>query len=178
MNLAILTNILQFLYGKTKQTRKGMPFPRKWGPFFTLITAMLLLMADLTRHLVNDDWGTSCTELPDGSSIRICSADGQCQDAGPKYYEYCKSVPMLNMYSSTGLGGLSAYGWLFTVVCTWAGFICLFIGLCWAINLPAKLAAQWRELRAATAPNGGARGARVRAGGGSGPEPLIGDRAV
>ena len=31
-----------------------------------------------------------------------------------------------------------AYGWIFTILCTWTGFVLLFVGLCWIIQLPQK----------------------------------------
>lgn len=142
-----------------------MGYCQKWGPFNLLVLAMFLMLADLTRHLVNDAWGTSCTEIADGQKLQVCSSDGHCTDLDSKYTQYCKSVPMANEYTSTG--ALSVYGWAFTIVCTWSGFACLFAGICWAINLPAKVSAEWRRLR----PDRRSVGAQ------GGPEPLIGGQA-
>ncbi|CAJ1362868.1 unnamed protein product [Effrenium voratum] len=101
-------------------------------------------MADLTRHLVNDAWGTACTELPTGSTLGIF-AGGAPQMLGSNYNKYCESVHVANEYTSTG--ALSAYGWIFTILCTWTGFVLLFVGLCWIIQLPQKVRSQWRAIR-------------------------------
>jgi len=46
---------------------------------------------------------------------------------------------------------LSAYGWFFTIFCTYSGFICMFIGVFWNANFLQKMKVigqRWRELRA------------------------------
>lgn len=146
-----MTNILQFVYAKTKRARKGMPYFRKWGPFLCIFASLFLTMADLTRHLVNDAWGTSCTSLdrdafPDAVLGLRDSPTGSFQPLGSEFEKYCKSVNMANEFTSTG--GLSVYGWVFTIVCTWSGFAMLFIGILWVLSLPQKVAAQWRTIRA------------------------------
>jgi len=57
-----------------------------------------------------------------------------------------------------GFPHLSVYGWVFTIFCTWSGFILLFIGIFWLINIPAKMRNQWRIAR-----GGGARTTARRA---------------
>eukprot|EP00933_Yihiella_yeosuensis_P022349 TRINITY_DN17587_c3_g1_i1.p2 TRINITY_DN17587_c3_g1~~TRINITY_DN17587_c3_g1_i1.p2 ORF type:complete len:137 (-),score=18.68 TRINITY_DN17587_c3_g1_i1:71-481(-) len=128
-----------------------MPFKTKWGPFNCIVLAMLLCMADLTRHLCNDAWGTSCTELDDGQRLAILSSSGQTQDLGEKYTKYCSSRNVGNEYKADG--SLSVYGWVFTIFCTWTGFALLFTGICWVINLPSKVSAQWRQIQARRAAN-------------------------
>jgi len=147
INLAVLTNILQFVYNKTKASRKDFTFGRKWGPFFCILASLFLCMADLTRHLVNDAWGTSCTELPDGDTLGIFgSGGGAPQLLGSNFNKYCQPVNVANEYTSTG--ALSVWGWLFTIFFTWSGFAFLLVGICWAISLPRKVATQWRTIRA------------------------------
>lgn len=118
---------------------------QKWGPFFCIVASIFLCMADLTRHLVNDAWGTACTSLPDGDRLGIFRESGPAQILDSNYDKYCKWVIVANQYTSTG--ALSAWGWGFTIFCTWTGFILLFVGICWVINLPQKVAAQWRMIR-------------------------------
>eukprot|EP00434_Breviolum_minutum_P039041 symbB.v1.2.034647.t1/scaffold4504.1/size42116/3 len=99
-----MTNILQFVFNKTRQSRKDYRFMRKWGPFFCILASIFLCMADLTRHLVNDAWGTACTSLPDGSHLGIFGGSGSPEMLDDNYDKYCKSVNVANEYTSTGLG--------------------------------------------------------------------------
>jgi len=151
INLAIMTNILQFVFNKTRQSRKDYRFMRKWGPFFCILASIFLCMADLTRHLVNDAWGAACTDLPDGAQLGIFNGGSSPEMLGAIYYKYCKSVNVPSQYTSTG--ALSVWGWTFTIFCTWTGFVLLFVGICWVISLPRKVAAQWRTIRRRRAPS-------------------------
>lgn len=174
INLMVVTNMLQFVFAKTKRSRKHLPFCRKWGPFNCILLSLPLMMADLTRHLVNDAWGTACEELdrdrfPHAVLGFQNSPGGAFQPIAEGYNKYCKSVPMANEYTSTG--ALSAYGWVFTIFCTWSGFIAMFVGIFWALSLPQKVMAQWRAIRA----RGGQTPAPRRASGRA--EPLIGGSA-
>jgi len=60
----------------------------------------------------------------------------------------------LSMYNSDNdeenLTNLTVYGWLFTIIFTYLGFILLFIGVLWNANILEKLKVirtRWRELR-------------------------------
>mmetsp|Transcript_76720 Transcript_76720/g.237620 ORF Transcript_76720/g.237620 Transcript_76720/m.237620 type:complete len:165 (+) Transcript_76720:360-854(+) len=146
--------MMQFVYGKTKRVRQGKPFFRKWGPFLCIFASLFLMMADLTRHLVNDAWGTDCTSLdrdafPDSVLGFRNSPTGGFTPVGPDFEKYCRSVNAANEYTSTG--ALSVYGWVFTIFCTWSGFALLFVGIFWALSLPQKVAAQWRSIRSGRA---------------------------
>uniref|UniRef100_A0A7S4SIL6 Uncharacterized protein n=1 Tax=Alexandrium monilatum TaxID=311494 RepID=A0A7S4SIL6_9DINO len=154
INFAVITNMLQFVFAKTKRTRQGMSFCRKWGPFYCIFFALFLMMADLTRHLVNDAWGTDCTSLdrdafPNSVLGFQDSPGGPFHPVGSEYEKYCRSVDAGSEYTSTG--ALSVYGWVFTIFCTWSGFALLFVGIFWALSLPQKVAAQWRAIRGARA---------------------------
>lgn len=152
IDLAVMSNILQYVYNKTKQNRANFQFRRKWGPFLCCFVALFACMADLTRHLVNDAWGTVCTELdrdkyPDSVIAVMNGPDGPVHKLGSTYSKYCYSQNVANEFSSTGLWGLSVWGWVFTVFLTWFGFLMLFVGIFWAVSLPQKLRAQWRSIR-------------------------------
>jgi len=146
LNLCIFTNILQYVYGKTKSTRahKGSFFS-KWGPFLMIFLATWLSMADPLRHLINDDWGSVCTSIPDGSALGLKPKDGAFAPVPANNDKYCHDQPMMDLEDPDG--SLSAWGWAITIVCTWSGFLFLFIGIFWIINFPRKVAAQWQALR-------------------------------
>jgi len=102
-------------------------------------------MADLTRHLVNDAWGTACNDLPKDGALGVQNAGGSWHKLDPKFSKYCYSRDVANEFTSTG--ALSAWGWGTSVICTWAGFILLFVSIFWALSFPAKIKAQWRAAR-------------------------------
>lgn len=126
-----------------------------------MLAATILTMADLVRHLVNDAWGTACTDTASGQMLAVCPAGDlkSCTEAGSKYDKYCYSRNVANEFQPgyEGFPHLSVYGWVFTIFCTYSGFILLFIGIFWLINFPAKMRAQWRILR------GGGSGTRSNA---------------
>lgn len=139
-----MSNILQFVFVKTKKSRTGLKFFRKWGPFLFILAALFLTQADLTRHVINDSFGQVCSDIDDGDFLGVLHNNVWSQ-LPSKDDTYCYSRPMLNEYNSEG--NLSAIGWIVTIGCTWSGFACLFVGICWAIDLPAKVAKQWRQIR-------------------------------
>jgi len=149
LDLAVFTNIVQFAYHKTTKSRGNMTGCRKWGPVYCLIAATILVDMDLVRHLINDAWGTICTETEDGQSIQICDKSG-CKPLSDSYDKYCYSQPMMDEFSGgEGFHHLTFWGWTFTFIATWTGYLLLFIGIFWIINMPQKLRAQWRALRRA-----------------------------
>jgi len=99
----------------------------KWGPTYLTILASFLVMADLTRHVLEDlGWWPE----------RLSSGLG----AG-EYREDCTTEEM---------ACLSVIGWLFTVVATYSGFAFLVVGTLWNANICDKLKemrAEWRRLR-------------------------------
>lgn len=139
INLAVLTNMLQFIHAKTKKTRKNMSHFRKWGPCYLILLSIFLVLADLTRHLVNDSWGMqNCKDVtPDNVTFPHLDKDLE--------YEVCESHDVASEYNDNG--GLSVYGWVFTIFCTWSGFACMVTGIFWGIGLPKKVMASWERLR-------------------------------
>merc|ERR1712154_262573 len=112
IDLAGFTNILQYVWGKTKYGRDGMPYLWKWGPFNCCLAALFLCMADLTRHLVNDAWGTACTEIEDNIKLgRLVK--GAWDELPDKYNKYCYSRNVANEFTDSG--ALSIWGWTTSV---------------------------------------------------------------
>ena len=55
VNLAVFTNLAQYMYTDTKARRNNIfPHWRRWGPFYCVAFATVGVMADLIRHLIND----------------------------------------------------------------------------------------------------------------------------
>lgn len=53
-NLASFSSLLTFVAIKTPGKRQGLPALERWGPFLGLLVATLLIMVDLTRHILLD----------------------------------------------------------------------------------------------------------------------------
>lgn len=153
MDLAVFTNIVQYAFHKTKASRQGMTVGAKWGPLLCIVLATLLVSVDLVRHLVNDAWGTACSELDtDGNPnarIALIYPGQEPQIQPSKYTKYCYSRNVANEFDDDGAFGLSAWGWFATIFCTWTGYLLLFVGIFWVINFPAKFRRQWHRLRGA-----------------------------
>jgi len=93
-----------------------------YGPTYLCVLAALMIMADLSRHVLQD--------------ADIWPAPGSSQ-----YRPDCHEENM---------GCLSVIGWVFTFALTYGGFGLLFIGTLWNANICEKLQdfkQKWRELR-------------------------------
>eukprot|EP01134_Creolimax_fragrantissima_P004789 CFRG4789T1 len=119
ITLAILSNIAQYVWWKTSLSRRGTHM-QKFAPFYVTLLAVPLVMADLTRHVLQDSgfWPAP------GSSM---------------YRSNCKSHWRILC--------LSQIGFWFTIVFTYSGFACLVIGTIWASNVLPKIKKAWRRLR-------------------------------
>lgn len=103
-----------------------------WGPCWFLFASIFLVMADLTRHLVNDSW-----------KLQKCSEPQVDQDGIKK--QTCEVHAVMNEYLPTG--ALSIYGITFTIICTWLGFTCMAIGIFWGLDMPRKIKVLYQSSR-------------------------------
>jgi len=99
---------------------RAPPHCNKYDPLYFVIASVPLVMADLTRHLILDHVSVHWL------------------------LEYRKGCGHETVVC------LTVVGVIFTIVCTYLGFLCLFIGSLWNANICEKireLRAKWRELR-------------------------------
>mmetsp|Transcript_46616 Transcript_46616/g.131200 ORF Transcript_46616/g.131200 Transcript_46616/m.131200 type:complete len:128 (-) Transcript_46616:177-560(-) len=54
INLASFASLLTFVVIKTPAKRGHLPILERWAPFLCLVVASLLIMTDLTRHILLD----------------------------------------------------------------------------------------------------------------------------
>mmetsp|Transcript_103400 Transcript_103400/g.267445 ORF Transcript_103400/g.267445 Transcript_103400/m.267445 type:complete len:140 (+) Transcript_103400:258-677(+) len=87
-NLAAFASLLTFVGVKTPGKRAGLPMFERWGPFLGLLVASLLVMVDLTRHILLD------AELFI-SALHMFNADGSLTAAG--------RIGMLSTWIGNGL---------------------------------------------------------------------------
>lgn len=138
LNLAVLTNMLQFMYNKRNRSKQKYVANTAlkshfwiWGPCYFLFLSIFLIMADLTRHLVNDSW-----RLQNCEKVVI---------VGGIKKQTCEVHAVMNEYLPTG--NLSVFGIVFTVLFTWIGFLLMAIGILWGLDLPRKMYNTYRKAR-------------------------------
>jgi len=106
-----------------------------YGPTYLCVLAALMIMADLTRHVLQDAEVWPAGPWPGSSQYRPdCEIEA--------------------------LECLSAVGWIFTFALTYGGFGLLFIGTLWNASICDKIAdfkLKWRELQAQAAEEAAAR---------------------
>jgi len=96
-----------------------------YGPTYLCCLAALMIMADLSRHVLQDAEIWPAGPWPGSSQYR------------PDCHEEAMEC-------------LSVVGWIFTIALTYGGFGTLFIGTLWNASICEKLAdfkQKWRELR-------------------------------
>jgi len=123
--MMIAINVYMF-YGAWKKRGHIKSHIKRYGPSYLTVLAGFLIMADLLRHLLLDQGVWDTGPWPGGSEYR-----DDCDDED--------------------LTCLSIVGVIFTVICTYSGFILLFTGTMWNANLWTKLKQikkKWSVIRA------------------------------
>jgi len=101
----------------------------KWGPTYLTVVAGFLIMADLTRHILED-----VGAWPERLGYNDAWGSGEYRADCPEETMHC----------------LSPMGVLFTIVFTYLGFALLVVGTMWNANIVDKLSEirqEWRRLR-------------------------------
>lgn len=171
ITLAALSNIAQYVFHKRsgiarvekrkreKNEVRGTNVPTLghfavWGAFYLTALSVPLVMADLTRHVLQDSnyWPSAC---PYNTEKDCVKAGGTCfwttHDTAPP--GECVNSDFWKPGSSMYYGAddkLSIIGVIFTVIFTWSGYIALIVGVIWSANIHLKLKEirdQYRELR-------------------------------
>lgn len=120
--LALMTNIAQYVGHKCK-SRRGKTHWQRWGPFYFCVIAVPLVILDILRHILMDAGMWTANSAINPSMFRV-----GCDDPTAK----C----------------LSVVGWIFTIMCTYTGYVLLIIGTVWAADLHIKIREVWRLRRA------------------------------
>lgn len=140
--MMIVVNGYMYYTLKNRDEGRGKLF--YYGPLILTSIATPLIIADLVRHVLQDTGVWPECERPDNviwnNDCVWSSSQYKCTVLPP----HCIPDKNENMFH------LSPMGVLFTIVCTYTGFVCLMIGTLWNANIGEKLKdmrTQWNELR-------------------------------
>jgi len=126
--LVVLVNCFIFRNRKSRSRRRG--FCHYWGPFILTMCCAPLIMADLTRHVLQDTglW-KECERAGD------VVWDSSCIWASNQYR--CSELPENGCVprSNETITHLSPIGVMFTICFTSIGVILLFFGVLWNANI-------------------------------------------
>lgn len=127
--LAMMLAMAAYMMWSSRKRSNKSHF-HKYGPTYLVILASLFIMADLTRHILEDIkvWPS---QMKNGWGSAQYSHSLTCQ--GKEVFRCLTQV-----------------GWLFTVVFTYLGFFLLIVGTMWNSNIVSKaklFRAKWRQLR-------------------------------
>lgn len=153
--MTVMLNLTQYVYWTCLQKRTGSVWQVHQPTFLVLLSSVLVNIQPL-MILVIGSWKLCCmhcTDLgqekctPSGfsyppwpaspSSFRECAGPG-----GNVFWDvtYCKgnSYPIFPTVAS---------GWAIQILCTWGGFVVMFVGVMQATRLHVKIKAKWRAIR-------------------------------
>lgn len=148
--MTVMFNLVQFVYWRCQASRRtGSCWHRHSPTFYTLISAILTNVQPMWILVVGSwklccapcsDFGLDCTgsSYPpmDGKTPRPCTANGNVfWDSS-----YCTGTKLSTFPSQ-------ASGWAIQILCTWGGFVFMFVGILQATQLHKKMAKQWRSVR-------------------------------
>lgn len=149
INLAIFTNLIQFMSSSMKQRGRSSA-----GPLYCVVIATVCIMADLVRHLINDSVNWSLVGKISEFKFNFDECEypvtpvGTCKGAGVSGLFVNRQNALgwdLSMYNPDG--SLSKIGWIFSIGGTWTGFVFLFVGVFWYADIGRKLRTQFARLR-------------------------------
>jgi hypothetical protein len=144
ITLAMMVVIITVVVYSLKKRPAKLGFIQRYGPLICTIIAAPLIMADLTRHVLQDTniW-KECERQPGeiwGDNCLWSSSQYRCTLPSP----HCIPDDQENM------AHLSPMGIVFTIIFTYVGFIFLTIGTLWNANIVSKIRQikkQWILLR-------------------------------
>jgi len=150
--MTVMFNLVQFVWWRCKQSRRGSCLQVHMPTLFTLASAIMVNIQPMWILIIgswklccasNEQLGYSLTESPTGfsfppwqpgSGVRTCHSPG-----GNVFWDV----------SFCGGNKLSTFptvaaGWAVQIIFTWGGFVFMFIGVMQATQLHVKLRKQWR----------------------------------
>jgi len=153
--LTVMFNLTQFVYWRCKMSRRGSCW-QVYQPAFWTLFATILVNIQPMLILITGSWHLCCADCKDMMPKEY--AAGNC--TGMTYPPWadgaqreCTINGNLFWDKSYCLGGklpifpTKASGWAIQILCTWGGFVFMFVGVMQATQLHKKLQKRWRAIR-------------------------------
>eukprot|EP00932_Pfiesteria_piscicida_P018998 SRR837773.5835.p3 GENE.SRR837773.5835~~SRR837773.5835.p3 ORF type:complete len:203 (-),score=55.66 SRR837773.5835:7-615(-) len=156
--MTLMFNLTQFTWWTCKRQRTGTTWQVHQPTFIVLLSSILVNVQPMWI-LVIGSWSLCCGKCTDlmPSAGATCSATGytyppwpgspnvarECAAPGGNVFwdaSYCtgKQLPIFPTVAS---------GWAVQVICTWGGYVLMFIGVLQATRLHKKMGRKWRAIR-------------------------------
>lgn len=157
--LAIMLNLLQFVWWRCKQSRTGTVWQVHAPTFWTLLAAILVNIQPMLILIIGS-FKLCCAHCQDLGLATDCTTSGYTyppwagSHGNPPAMREC-SAPGGNVFwdvsyctgKNYAIFPTVASGWAIQICCTWVGFVFMFIGVFQATQLHVKLAKKWRTIR-------------------------------
>jgi len=173
--MALMLNLVQFTYWTCKMRRSGSFMDIHRPTLFVLASAILVNIQPLWILIIGS-WKFCCAECttfgldakctstgmtyplwPVGTgscnvtadcvsgdicNMNVCKPTRECSFGGNVFWDmsYCKG-------KNYAIFPTQWQGWMVQIVCTWGGYILMFIGVFQATALHKKFGAKWRAIR-------------------------------
>lgn len=152
--MTLMFNLVQFVWWTCKTRRTGTFWEVHTPTLYTLMSAILVNIQPIWILCIGS-WKLCC-----GTCATMGIKAAQCPASGMSYPPWSNGEAREctmggNVFWGISYCGGQQYsifptqwqGWLIQIVCTWGGYILMFIGVFQATKLHLKLAAKWRAIR-------------------------------
>jgi len=159
INLAIMTNLIQFANNVTLEKRRHVtPMWKKWGPFLIIVVASVASMLDISRSIVLDS-NKSALEAPGGTSafnFDDCSYSVVATPLSPMALgaASCPKDPVVVV--QTGAVSADVSSWLksplanqICYIAGWATLVLTIVGFAWLSETWEWLHFKWSQVQTA-----------------------------
>lgn len=157
--MTLMFNLVQFVWWTCKRMRQGTCL-QVHGPTLLVLASAILVNIQPIAILVIGSWKLCCGDCEEVHLPKNCSASGMSYPPwSGKVARPCTSGGNLFWDKSYCTGGKYAIfptqtsGWAIQIVCTWGGYLLMFIGVFQATKLHVKLANKWKAIRRGASPN-------------------------
>lgn len=157
--MTVMLNMVQFTYWTCKNKFTGTCLQVHTPTLLVLVSAIMVNIQPMAI-LVIGSWkmccGT-CSDMTKGKNLQCTSTGYTFPPFGDGKFREC-NAPGGNLFwdESYCTGGKYAIfptvgsGWAIQILCTWGGFVFMFVGVMKATQLHTKLSNQWRSIRGAS----------------------------
>lgn len=156
--MTVMLNLVQFVYWRCKLSRTGTCWQVHQPTLWTLLAAIMVNVQPMIILTIGS-WKLCCNYCPDANPT--CTSTGYSYPSWPNSPDTFRECPAPGgnvfwdvSYCSGGsypVFPTVASGWAIQILCTWLGFVFMFVGVLQATQLHKKLARRWRTIRGANA---------------------------